>query len=217
LRVFEFHLRRQFSSRSPISVLAHRPSGFPWPNLLCLKRSLRNRLRWRALDLTRHGEFDFRLVTERSGSTLVAEFKVVYCSRSYVMNQVVQRELSQIQRRLCAHAWKFCRVRSHRSNRIFSWSICESYDDKGNAIRYQYKSENSDGVDLSAANERNRNRSAQRYLKRIKYGNKTPRQPNENIALRSDWMFEVVFDYGDHYTESSQSGSASTATLRGAL
>jgi len=34
--------------------------------------------------------------------------------------------------------------------RIFSWLNCESYDDKGNAIRYQYKAENADGVDLSA-------------------------------------------------------------------
>jgi hypothetical protein len=27
---------------------------------------------------------------------------------------------------------------------IFSWLICESYDDKGNAIQYEYKAENSD-------------------------------------------------------------------------
>ncbi|MGA9767584.1 MAG: SpvB/TcaC N-terminal domain-containing protein [Blastocatellia bacterium] len=89
-------------------------------------------------------------------------------------------------------------------NRIFSWLICESYDDKGNAIRYQYKAENSDGVDLSAANEKNRSRSAQRYLKRIKYGNKTPHHPDEDLALCTDWMFEVVFDYGEHYTENIQ-------------
>src|SRR5450759_5375381 len=31
--------------------------------------------------------------------------------------------------------------------RIFSWLICESYDDKGNAIRYEYKKENSQGID----------------------------------------------------------------------
>ena len=40
--------------------------------------------------------------------------------------------------------------------RIFSWLICESYDDKGNVISYRYKEENSDGVDLSQAHERNR-------------------------------------------------------------
>ena len=81
--------------------------------------------------------------------------------------------------------------------RIFSWLICESYD-KGNAIRFEYKSENSQDVDLAAANEKNRSRTAQRYLKRIKYGNKTPRQQNEDLAQRTDWLFELVFDYGEH-------------------
>ena len=39
---------------------------------------------------------------------------------------------------------------------IFSWLICESYDDKGNAIRYEYKAENSDGIDATQVHERNR-------------------------------------------------------------
>ena len=61
--------------------------------------------------------------------------------------------------------------------RIFSWLICESYDDKGNVIVYEYKAENSENVDLSQVHERNRtenpqdkdkaNRTANRYLKRI--------------------------------------------------
>src|SRR5262249_37747011 len=41
-------------------------------------------------------------------------------------------------------------------SRIFSWLICQSYDDKGNVIVYHYKAENSDNIDLSQANERNR-------------------------------------------------------------
>jgi RHS repeat-associated protein len=90
-------------------------------------------------------------------------------------------------------------------SRIFSWLICESYDDKGNAIHYGYKSENSDLVQLSAASEQNRSRSAQRYLKRIKYGNKTPRTLSEDLALRNDWLFEVVLDYGEHYSGNTQS------------
>lgn len=88
--------------------------------------------------------------------------------------------------------------------RIFSWLICESYDDKGNAILYQYKPENSQGVDLSSANERNRtdkSRSANRYLKRIKYGNKIPYKIRENLSNHKDWMFELVFDYGEDYSE----------------
>ncbi|MEG3838645.1 SpvB/TcaC N-terminal domain-containing protein [Microcoleus sp. herbarium14] len=88
--------------------------------------------------------------------------------------------------------------------RIFSWLICESYDDKGNAIRYEYKSEDQDnsvGINTAQAHERNRtpeSRSTNRYLKRIKYGNRIPYQSGEDLAVRSDWMFEVVFDYGEH-------------------
>jgi Salmonella virulence plasmid 65kDa B protein len=60
---------------------------------------------------------------------------------------------------------------------IFSWLISENHDDKGNAIVYEYKAEDSAGVDGSQANERNRSdltRSAKRYLKRALYGNQTP-------------------------------------------
>lgn len=96
--------------------------------------------------------------------------------------------------------------------RIFSWLICESYDDKGNAIVYEYAAENEKGIDLSKANEYHRERTVNRYLKRILYGNREPlllditklsfRRPHtEKIDFSSvDWMFEVVFDYGEkHY------------------
>ena len=104
----------------------------------------------------------------------------------------------------------FADRRSEPSERVFSWLICESYDDKGNAIVYEYKAENDDNVDRAQANERNRVRTANRYLKRIKYGNRAPnldatpgkppisRQPSFQQAT---WMFEVVFDYGDHYED----------------
>ena len=89
---------------------------------------------------------------------------------------------------------------------IFSWLICESHDDKGNAIVYEYKEENSDGIDLAQAHERNRTeetRSANRYLKRIKYGNRAPYfpilSPNEPPTPQpGEWLFEVVLDYGEH-------------------
>ncbi|MBS1789169.1 MAG: toxin [Acidobacteria bacterium] len=84
--------------------------------------------------------------------------------------------------------------------RIFSWLISESYDDKGNAILYEYKKENSDGVVLSQAHERNRNdstRSANRYLKSIKYGNLPSRLVQPDLS-KLDWLFEVVFDFGEH-------------------
>ena len=99
------------------------------------------------------------------------------------------------------------------SKRIFSWLICETRDDKGNAILYEYKAEDGTGVDLTQAHERNRGnrddkrRSANRYLKRIKYGNRTslldgagqrPSHFSQSQIRDADWMFEVVFDYDDH-------------------
>jgi RHS repeat-associated protein len=97
-------------------------------------------------------------------------------------------------------------------SRIFSWLICESYDDKGNAIIYEYAGENDKCLDLSLSNERNRIRTAQRYIKRIKYGNRQPllldisrssfRTPHteQTDFSSAGWMFEVVFDYDeDHY------------------
>jgi hypothetical protein len=91
------------------------------------------------------------------------------------------------------------------SARIFSWLICESSDAKGNVIVYHYKSENSDGVVLSQAHERNRTdatRATNRYLKRIQYGNRTPYYPDltapSSVSLPTDWCFETVFDYGEH-------------------
>ncbi len=81
------------------------------------------------------------------------------------------------------------------SARIFEWLLCESYDDKGNAIVYEYKQENSDDVDISFPQEKNRlayaRSYANQYLKRIFYGNRNPYQRNE-------WLFQVVFDYGEH-------------------
>lgn len=99
-------------------------------------------------------------------------------------------------------------------SRIFSWLICESYDDKGNVIVYGYKGENSDNVDLAQAHERNRTdltRSANRYLKRVRYGNHAPYLPTLSDTTpwpippgattpdgSQDWFFELVFDYGEH-------------------
>jgi len=102
------------------------------------------------------------------------------------------------------------------ASHVFSWLICQSYDDKGNAIVYSYAAENSDNIDLSLVNERNRVRTANRYLKGIQYGNRQPLliDPSQPSFRQShvpapdfstaDWMFELVFDYGEgHYEETS--------------
>jgi RHS repeat-associated protein len=87
--------------------------------------------------------------------------------------------------------------------RTFSWLICESYDDRGNTIQYSYKAEDGAGVDLAAPHESGRpprNRTAQRHIKAIRYGNREPR-PAGVAAPALDWMFEIIFDYGEHNQE----------------
>lgn len=77
----------------------------------------------------------------------------------------------------------------------------ESYDERGNWIVYEYKPENQVGINRALPEESNRLASANVfsncYLKTIKYGNKIAHSlnltPNE-----SDWLFQVVFDYGEH-------------------
>ncbi|WP_281274366.1 SpvB/TcaC N-terminal domain-containing protein, partial [Allorhizocola rhizosphaerae] len=85
-------------------------------------------------------------------------------------------------------------------SRIFSWLICQSHDDRGNVMVYGYKPEDSAGVPEDAAHEQHRtdaSRSAQRYLKHIRYGNRTPYFPDAFESPQGAWHFEVVFDYGE--------------------
>ena len=87
-------------------------------------------------------------------------------------------------------------------SRVFQWLMEISFDDKGNVILYQYKAEDATGIDPAAANERNRQTGfapfTNRYLKRVHYGTQTPYQREEDLSKRTDWLFEVVFDYGEH-------------------
>jgi hypothetical protein len=80
--------------------------------------------------------------------------------------------------------------------RIFSWLICETWDDTGHAVVYEYARETSDGIDHSSVEERNRTdggRATQRYIKRIKYGNRVSRLVEPDLTAAT-WRFEVVFD-----------------------
>jgi hypothetical protein len=87
------------------------------------------------------------------------------------------------------------------ATRVFSWLLEESKDDRGNFVRYQYKGEDGSGVDPKRTSERSRFElqgttlkfvaTAQRYLKRVLYANLTPNQA-------SQFLLELVFDYGDH-------------------
>src|SRR2546426_1072243 len=88
--------------------------------------------------------------------------------------------------------------------RIFTWLLCDSFDDKGNAAVYEYVAEDGRNVDTGLASEYNRTeevRTANRYLKRVKYANHISRLVEPDLA-KAEWLFELVMDYGDHEGES---------------
>ena len=89
--------------------------------------------------------------------------------------------------------------------RIFSWLICETHDDRGNLALYHYKAENDEAIETSRPSEHNRDRRANRYLERIRYGNHLPHFPTLDPdspwpapPQLGQWLFELVFDYGEH-------------------
>ena len=98
--------------------------------------------------------------------------------------------------------------------RVFSWLICESFDDKGNAIVYGYAPEDEKGVDLTAAHERNRSgRTVNRHLKSVRYGNRVSRLVEPDLTAHT-WHFELVFDYGEHSAENPTPGGDRTWLCR---
>ena len=85
------------------------------------------------------------------------------------------------------------------SRAIFQWLIERSYDDKGNCIVYDYKREDLLNIQLTNACEQNRTIAANCYLKKIRYGNTVPVNRFDGIPDKNcEWLFEVVFDYGEH-------------------
>jgi RHS repeat-associated protein len=97
-----------------------------------------------------------------------------------------------------------------RPDRVFSWLLEETRDDRGNVAHYAYKAEDGAGIDAGAPSESSRfaatsrggrrfQATAQRYLKRIRYGNRAPLARDATLPHADDaWLFELVFDYGEH-------------------
>ena len=105
------------------------------------------------------------------------------------------------------------------TDQIFQWLPAFSYDDKGNWIRYEYKAEDLAEVP-NLPHEKNRRtgltRFTNRYLKRIKYGNRPawyadhpyrPTLPEPD----TEYFFEAVLDYGEH---KNPNDAASMATYQ---
>jgi RHS repeat-associated protein len=104
---------------------------------------------------------------------------------------------------------KCCIADPADEKKIFQWLPELSYDDKGNCIVFEYKEEDLKEVQHSLS-EKNRiaglARSSNKYIKRIRYGNVQPYYPainnsyNPSLPQATDFLFEIIFDYGEHST-----------------
>lgn len=87
---------------------------------------------------------------------------------------------------------------------VFLWLLETQFDNLGNAIHYEYIAEDDANVNAGSSFERNRILNsrgfAQRYLKRVRYGNTIPLQPDDPDQAGQQWLFEVLMDYGEHGT-----------------
>lgn len=88
--------------------------------------------------------------------------------------------------------------------RIYEWLPECVFDDKGNLVQYHYKKEDGVGVDYSLPHNRNRSKRGaitytHTHLDCIRYGNQTPyRKFGDPYPADDDYLFEVVFDYGQY-------------------
>jgi RHS repeat-associated protein len=100
-------------------------------------------------------------------------------------------------------------------SRVFSWLLDLSFDDRGNAVSYLYKAEDRSGAS-NGANETNRAVGANRYLKRVRYGNDVPYLPGGDgqAELPTQWCFELVLDYGEHDLKAPTPAEASAWACR---
>ncbi|MFZ5480489.1 MAG: SpvB/TcaC N-terminal domain-containing protein [Myxococcota bacterium] len=97
------------------------------------------------------------------------------------------------------------------ATRIFEWFLEEEYDEVGNTVLYTYKAEDRAGhaaTAWEAMRDRDGNDCAYTYLKRVYYGNTTMG------SVSGNWLFEVVFDYGEHTGTPATRGETDTWTTR---
>ncbi|MFC0773418.1 SpvB/TcaC N-terminal domain-containing protein [Terrimonas alba] len=93
---------------------------------------------------------------------------------------------------------------------IFKWLPELTYDDKGSCMEFGYVKEDLLNVPGSLHEQNRFNNNApftNLYLKRVMYGNKNPYYPNPDFPYNPNrpgdpqYLFEVVWDFGDHHED----------------
>lgn len=98
---------------------------------------------------------------------------------------------------------------------VFAWLGCESTDDKGQTIVYEHVGEDDAGVDRADPAESRPHTAANRYLKRIRYGNRQSRLLGP-IDAATGFLFELVFDYGEDHLRPLSASAAGHARAQAA-
>lgn len=106
-------------------------------------------------------------------------------------------------------------------SRIFSWLLEATYDDRGNVIVYDYKTEDLDNVPSAVYEQPRRDGAgvgAQKYLKTVRYGNTTPVVGTDltidDLTTNIDFCFTLVFDYGEYHATAPTLAEAQTWPCR---
>jgi RHS repeat-associated protein len=89
--------------------------------------------------------------------------------------------------------------------RVFAWHLEVTFDDRGNVTWFRYKPEDAANVPLQHAEEKTRLAEGQSfanlYVKRVCYGNRAPLATSDPAPADLQglgWLFQAVFDYGEH-------------------
>lgn len=83
-------------------------------------------------------------------------------------------------------------------SRVFEWLLCKTHDDKGNIFINYFKKEDFVGIDNKSSERNKINNCTQTYLKKVVYGNKKAYYLGDAIPAENDFMFKVIFDYGEY-------------------
>lgn len=102
-------------------------------------------------------------------------------------------------------------VNCNDKSEVYKWLIELTYDDKGNAIKYLYKQENDQNIDLEKLSNHERMQDGKLqysnvYISKILYTNIDSFSGSTSLN-ESDFYFETIFDYGEYdvkFHETSQ-------------
>ncbi|WP_461644097.1 SpvB/TcaC N-terminal domain-containing protein [Labilibaculum euxinus] len=101
------------------------------------------------------------------------------------------------------------------TQKVFSWYLQESYDVRGNLMRYTYLKENSNNVSPEVYEKHrleNNKAFTNIYLNQVQYGNTVMYNPSTGV-YDGDWLFTLAVDYGNYNTYTTNGGTVNPTAV----